>query len=301
MSGRAAARSRGARPAGGRGSRRRTTRKSTDRALLLRRTSYGETSLVVHVLTLRHGRVELIAKGAHRPKSRFSGVLDWFDTLELAWTGSREGDLGTLGEGSLEARRRHLTRSLGAYRAAQTVVELLDLATRAGAADPDLFRLGESALDALDGHVADAGVPHSALLAAFELHLLDHLGLAPSLEVCASCGGPAPPVDPGVPEPRVPFSAAAGGRLCAKHANEAHAAGVRVGTLPADVLGAAAAALAAPLSHAGALGWSHDLSERVLDFAGRFLDHHLEARPRSHGAFLSAPDRNRRNRSTDRP
>ncbi|MEM9382940.1 MAG: DNA repair protein RecO, partial [Planctomycetota bacterium] len=289
------------RAAGPAGARRRSVRGSADRALLLRRTPFGETSLVVHVLTPRGGRVELIAKGAHRPKSRFAGVLDWFDTLALSWTAKREGELGTLREGSLVERRRRLTRSLGAYRAAQTVVELLDLATRAGGADPELFGLGEAALDGLDALGEEQDAPHTALLASFELHLLDHLGLAPSLTACASCGGPAPPVDPRATELRVPFSAAAGGRLCANHANEAHAAGVRVGTLPSDVLGAAAAALAAPVSGAGTLGWSRDVSERVLDFSARFLDHHLEARPRSHAAFLSAPDRNRRSAAPRRP
>ncbi|MDB4538630.1 recombination protein O N-terminal domain-containing protein, partial [bacterium] len=68
------------RPAG-----RRPASRASGHGLLLRRTPFGETSLVVHVLTPDHGRVELMAKGAHRPRSRFFGVLDWFDTLDLSW------------------------------------------------------------------------------------------------------------------------------------------------------------------------------------------------------------------------
>ena len=37
-----------------------------------------------------------------------------------------------------------------------------------------------------------------------------------------------------------------------------------------------------------------EFGERILDFAGRFLDHQLEARPKSHAEFLGSPDRNRR-------
>jgi DNA repair protein RecO len=269
---------------------RRPASRTSDRAILLRRTPFGETSLVVHILTPDHGRIELMAKGAHRPRSRFFGVLDWFDTLELSWVQRKESDLGTLREGALVHRRRQLTRSLRSYRAAQTVVELVDLVTRAGFADRDQFLLAEGALDALD----QAEGPPSALLAGFELKLLDQLGLAPALVSCATCGAPAAAVDPSSTEPRAPFSASVGGRLCPIHANEAHASGLRVGTLPVSILESAHFALRAPFGDLDRSKWPTERSIRVLDFTGRFLDHHLETRPKSHGRFLAAPDRNRR-------
>lgn len=312
-----------------------------DSAILVRRTPFGNSSLIVHVVTRTHGRLELIAKGAYRPKSRYAGVLDWFDTLNLEWTQPRKSTmsaasstLGTLRRGDLDQRRRRITRDLPTYRAAQTAIELIDLATRAGAADASLYQLLEEGLDALDaepdlaveehhaGRSADptpggshglpSGESEVALhgtplpgptitlrLAAFELRLLDSLGLSPSLLACASCGAPAPPVvDAGTPAPRAAFSAHAGGRLCAKHANEAHADGIRVGTLPEEILVAAAGLVRTPLMSVNATGSPREGSRpepaNILDFTGRFLDHHLETRPRSHARFLSAPDRNRR-------
>ena len=101
-------------------------------------------------------------------------------------------------------------------------------------------------------------------------------------------------VDPASTEPRAPFSASVGGRLCPIHANEAHASGLRVGTLPVSILESAHFALRAPLGDLDGADWSTERSIRVLDFTGRFLDHHLETRPKSHGRFLAAPDRNRR-------
>ncbi len=298
---------------------------NADRALLLRRTPYGETSLVVHALTARHGRIELIAKGAFRPKSRFCGVLDWFDTLLLEWAEPRAAARGTesrlraLSAGDLHTRRRTLTRSLDAYRAAQTTIELLEVATRAGFADGALFELGERALDALDtprAEAARARVHATQVLTAFELHLLRELGLVPALRRCAVCGEPAEVAAETGDGKRVFFSTQSGGRLCARHASEAHATGRRVGTLPLAVLERAAALLQAPLGaapeppsvdpsgaapgpdFAGGQGTADDgLAERVLDFVGRFLDHQLETRPRSHRRFLSAPDRNRRSRA----
>ncbi|MDB2576272.1 DNA repair protein RecO [Planctomycetota bacterium] len=273
------------RPAG-----RRPASRASGHGLLLRRTPFGETSLVVHVLTPDHGRVELMAKGAHRPRSRFFGVLDWFDTLDLSWVQRSDSDLGTLREGELLTRRRQLTRSLRSYRAAQTVIELTDLVTRAGFSDRGQFVLAEEALDALD----QAQGPPSALLAGFELKLLEQLGLAPALVTCATCGATAAAVDATSREPRAPFSTAVGGRLCPIHANETHASGLRVGTLPVAILESAQLALSAPLGDLDRANWPAEHSIRVLDFAGRFLDHHLEARPKSHARFLAAPDRNRR-------
>jgi len=283
-----------------------------DRALLLRRVPYGNTSLIVHVLTPAHGRRELMAKGAHRPKNRLCGVLDWFDTLELEWTEARERpgmaprapELGQVRAGALLTRRRGLTRDIGAYRAAQSMTEMMEVATRFGAAEPESFALLTEGYDALDARAdgAVAGAPE-AILAAFDLALADLLGLSPALDRCAVCGEPAPPVEERGGAPRAAFSAALGGRLCRGDATEAHARGVRVGTLPAWLLELAASLhrrplAAAPAAYARAPGGppptgADDAPRRMLDFTGRFLDRHLESRQKSRARFLASPDRNR--------
>ncbi|MFT5733181.1 MAG: recombinational DNA repair protein (RecF pathway) [Planctomycetota bacterium] len=285
-------------------------------------------------MSAHHGRVEIIARGAHRPKSRFSGVLDWFDTLALDWMPPRDASaartetarisgLGTLRSGDIQVRRRWITASLDTYRAAHTVLELVEVATRSGFVDDEIYPLLEATLSEFNevGHAAkqaqeaegddplDASPGLELLpwrLARFELRLMQALGLEPALRVCATCGEAAPAVhSPGGPpadgtphEPRAPFSPQAGGRLCARHAREAHASGWKVGTLPVHVLDAADA-----LVRGGgkSLTTPHgtnvaQFGERILDFAGRFLDHQLETRPKSHAEFLGAPDRNRRAR-----
>lgn len=66
-----------------------------DRALLLRRIPYGETSLVCHFLTERHGRIALMAKGARRPKSQLRASLAPLFALTISWRPGRTG-MGTL-------------------------------------------------------------------------------------------------------------------------------------------------------------------------------------------------------------
>jgi len=293
-----------------------------DRALVLRRHPWSESSLVAHVATAGHGRVHLLARGAFRTSSRFYCVLDLFDTLELEWSQSPGRELADLRSGDVRTRRPHIAGSLAAYRAATTVLELVDLASRFGPPDARLFARAEEALDELDGTAAaersgatwnDTDIPlledvpprntpprpdsappevPSALpspdlvLAHFELDYLDHQGFTPALVTCAACGNPAPPTS--AHDPRVPFSAGAGGRLCARCAEEARARGLRVGTLPTRVLEDA------QLVQSG--NWPLDTAperiERVRDWIERFLDYHLETRPRSHRAFLSVHNRN---------
>jgi len=247
----------------------------SDEALLLRRYPYGESSLVVHVLTPRHGRVHLMAKGAYRAKSGYCGVLDWFDTLRVEWSQRPGVDLFPL-SGADVLVRRELTGNLDRYRSAHYVTELAGLAARPGAREPGLY---EAAVDTLD-QLASPKVATPAVAAQeivrFNLRFLRLLGLEPALETCASCGGPAPTVDSA--GTRAAFSAGAGGRLCLRCAQEAKAAGKRVGTLPSRALEAAAVLL-----RTGTVPPELGRSGRaeLQDFVERFLEYHLETKPRS--------------------
>lgn len=253
----------------------------TDRALVLDRHPYSETSAVVLLLTREHGPVRLLARGLHRPKSRFFALLDFFDELELEWTPSQRSELALLRAGRILVRRRGITTDLARYRAAMSVLELSKLGSRAGQVERRLFDLLSRSLDELD-----AGARSSdEIRVRFHLAFLQQHGLFPSLETCASCGKAAPPL---ADQPlRVGFSAGAGGRLCGSCSAEARSSGRRVGTMPLDVLEAAAR-----MSRSESVEADPDRLVRVRDFVERFLDYHLEARPRSHREFLAETNRN---------
>jgi DNA repair protein RecO (recombination protein O) len=257
-----------------------------DRALILRRHPYSESSLIVHAISREHGKVHLVARGAYRPRSRFYCLLDLFHELHLEWSGSPERELKTLRNGSLLTRRRGITEDLAQYRAALSLLELTELGSRPGAAEPELYDELSYSLDRLS---AGSSPPDFERI-SFELAFLQRHGLAPALFGCATCGGPAR--TSGGSPPRAWFSAGAGGRLCGGCADEARKSGRRVGTLPLDVL-----VTADKISRYRAGGdppprVAPPLLVRVRDFVERFLDYHLETRPRSHRKFLATPNRN---------
>ena len=259
---------------------------SSDRALVLRRYPFSETSLVVHVITREHGRVHLLARGAYRAKSRLFAVLDLFDELALEWNGSPTRELKNLQTAEISVRRQEIPRELERYRVGIAMLELAELGSHPGQAEPELFDELTSSLDSL----AAGEAPPELERVCFELAFLQRHGLSPSLVGCAACGKPAPP-RPGLP-PRAWFSAGAGGRLCESCAAQARASGRRVGTLPLDVLVAADKICVARARGEAPPRPNPERLTRVRDFVERFLDYHLETRPRSHREFLSAPNRN---------
>jgi len=244
-------------------------------ALVLRRFPFGESSLVVHVLTPEAGRLALLAKGAYRTSSAFFAVFDLFDTLEVRWSAHRGQELGLATRASVRTRRAGLSGDLARYRVALGLLELAHLTGREGHEERALFRWLEGGLDLL----ADGRTAPEVVAVAADLALLRTNGLEPALSACASCGAAA--------EERagpVPFSAALGGRLCAACAAAARARGQALESLPLNLMRVAASLMAATPAMLLHTTIEPMLLERVRGFVARFLEYHLETRLRSRRA-----------------
>jgi DNA repair protein RecO (recombination protein O) len=63
-------------------------------AYILHTHPFRETSMVAEAFTEHHGRVALIARGAHRPRSPVRGLLQPFQRLRISWFG--KGEVRTL-------------------------------------------------------------------------------------------------------------------------------------------------------------------------------------------------------------
>ena len=262
--------------------------RASDVALVLRRYAYGESSLVVHALTRDHGRLNLLAKGAYRPKSAYSGVLDLFDTLRVEWRGRPGSDLAVLSAGAIERRRRSVPADLERYDSALSALELAAMGAREGHEERELFALLESCLDAL----AAGESPPSLVGTTFELKFLAAQGLTPALVDCASCG--APPADLAPGSAGVPFAPALGGRLCERCAGEAARDARRC---PVDVLRVADSLLETPFAQLSRVHLAPQRTAQLRGFVRRFLEYHLESRPRAWGPVQGAR-RPRRGRMT---
>ncbi|MDY6891066.1 MAG: DNA repair protein RecO [Pseudomonadota bacterium] len=136
-------------------------------AYVLHSRPYRETSLLVDLLTLEHGKVSVVARGARRPSSRLRATLQPFQSLQVGWQGRTELKTLRLAE-PIESLRLPQGAALlcGLY-----LNELLARLLRPFDPHPRLFLYFRCALDELR-----LGQDLEGALRTFEGQLLEQLG-----------------------------------------------------------------------------------------------------------------------------
>lgn len=230
-------------------------------AIVLRSIRYGEADRILHLYSVKRGRIGAIAKGVRRPKSRFGGRLEPFFRLNLLLHEGR-GELLTVTsvdtiDGYPRLRSSGPAIAAGA-RACDAVLRLLDSTEPNAPAYNLLCRY----LGMLDGtSVAESASLERAL--SFRLKLALAAGFAPELTSCARCGDT---------EHIAGFSGAAGGVVCASC--EAGSFPLSQGAHKFMVEAIASPMAAAPAADERAL-------RQVERAIGEVLEHHAHVRLRS--------------------
>lgn len=145
--------------------------------LVLRTRPLTETSLIVNWLTLEFGRISTVARGARRTKSPFRGKLDLFYEAEFSFQRSRRSELHNLREIVLDDTNEALRRELGYLQQAAYCSSLIEQSTERETPLPVVFELMRRFL-----HALPLTPPRPQTIFAFELKMLEELGLQPNLE-----------------------------------------------------------------------------------------------------------------------
>lgn len=117
------------------------------RAIVLRRTNYGETDRILSLLT-PEGKVAAIARGARKERSRLAGGIELFSVADVVVHQGRSG-LGILTGAKMLKFYRHIMSDLARLELAGTVLKMLDRAAEQ-VTTPEHFELLEQVLQALD-------------------------------------------------------------------------------------------------------------------------------------------------------
>jgi DNA repair protein RecO (recombination protein O) len=154
-----------------------------DEAVVLRSVAYGEADRIVTLLTRRHGKLSAIARAARRSQKRFGAALAPFVLGEAMLHERRGADLLVLDR--FDARHDFSGLAFDVVRLAHAsyATELVRELTEPRHVDPALFELLCELYETVSSHA-----PRADTLRAFELHLLDELGLRPVLDRCVGCG-----------------------------------------------------------------------------------------------------------------
>jgi len=118
----------------------------TTRGFIIARMPFGNTSLIVRCLSQETGRLTFIVKGATRPKSPFTGMIDLFYLADFLYQPARTGDMHTLREIKLLEAHLGLRRWYANLVAAQYFAMLIETITESGTPVPGEFELFSKAL-----------------------------------------------------------------------------------------------------------------------------------------------------------
>ena len=154
-------------------------------AIVLRHRRLGEADRVVTLLTPGRGKIDVVAKGVLRAKSRMAGHLEPLTLVEVVLAHGRSMDVVTQAQtiDAFPAAHADLDRlSAGMY--------LLELADRVTVEHAD----AEGLHDLLHGALVRLarGDGQQVVQRTFELALLEATGFRPELTACLRCATPVP-------------------------------------------------------------------------------------------------------------
>ena len=149
-------------------------------AIVLSHKNWGEADRILWLYTHKLGKVQAIAKGVRKMRSRKAGHLEPFTCSNIMFARGRSFLIITQAETIapfLELREDLLLVSYAAY-----IVELLDRFTYQEDENRLIYQLLKDTLTRID----DETTPYLAVR-YFEIHLLDLLGYKPELTNCINC------------------------------------------------------------------------------------------------------------------
>ncbi|MCL2547605.1 MAG: DNA repair protein RecO [Symbiobacteriaceae bacterium] len=149
-------------------------------AIVLTSTNYGEADRILTLLTYERGRVRVIARGARRPRNRFTAMAQPLNHIDVQLAGS--GNLETLNQGQMINSYRSLKEDLNRLACASYLLELFDKATEGASDVAEVYIMLLTALELLQYCEV-----HSLVCMATEMKLLAAIGFRPQLEYCIYC------------------------------------------------------------------------------------------------------------------
>jgi DNA repair protein RecO (recombination protein O) len=145
------------------------------KAIVLRRTNYGEADRILQLLTADNGMVSVMAKGVRKEKSRLAGGIELFARSDVT-IGSGKGDLGILTAARLDKFYSHIMTDYDRLQFGYDAIkQIMKAATTID--EPAFFDLLEQTFVSLD----DAQVDIRLTKAWFWLQLAILLGVGMNL------------------------------------------------------------------------------------------------------------------------
>lgn len=153
-------------------------------AVVLRGRNLGEADKILTLFTYERGKVDGVARGVRRPRSRLLGVTQLF--THGRYMLYERKSLDTISQGEIVRSFLPLREDLHRMAHASYIAELIDRTTELNDGHPRLFALLLMTMELLA-----TGEQLALTTRYFELQMLKELGFQPHLVNCVRCGAVA--------------------------------------------------------------------------------------------------------------
>lgn len=148
---------------------------------MLRTRNLGEADRIVTLYSPTHGKIEGVARGARRTRSRLIGATQIFTHGHYMLFSNRS--LDTVSQAEIVSSFAQLREDLTKMAYASYLAELVDVSVEPGEPSAPLFQLLRDSFRWLSEHEES-----ELVIRRFELHFMILLGYQPELQACVSCG-----------------------------------------------------------------------------------------------------------------
>lgn len=152
----------------------------SDTGIILKRRDFGEADRLYSIYTREHGKIEAIAQGARKIKSKLAAHLEPLTLGEFMFANGRRI------ERLIQARSQEsfsvLKNNLPLLGQANFIADILDNLTKQGERDWRVFNLLQESLALLNGQSETVGLEQ-----CFAIKLLQLLGFELVLDYCVGC------------------------------------------------------------------------------------------------------------------
>jgi DNA repair protein RecO (recombination protein O) len=153
-------------------------------AILLKKTKYGDSSLILQLYSKDLGRISAIVKGARSSKSKIGSKIDLINQVEVVLYNKDEKDLQLITQVNLINHFPKIKEELDKLKYASAVCELILKLTPDHDVNDKIYRGSVRILNLIN----DSKNSEAFLFARYLLFFIKEIGFEISLDHCSNCG-----------------------------------------------------------------------------------------------------------------
>jgi len=153
-------------------------------AIVLRKTKFSDTSLIVQLFTKNYGKISALLKGARSSKSKIGSKIDLINHVEVVFYRKEEKDLQLVTQVNIIEHFSNIRENLEKIKYASAVCELILKLIPENEVNEKIFR-GSVRIINLINQSSNSEI---LLFAQYLLFFTKEIGFEISFEYCSGCG-----------------------------------------------------------------------------------------------------------------